>query len=531
VKRLMVTSFLSLNLLMLEPCVSLFATENPCATCHPKEVAGYSHSAMSRSLRRPGKEAEGDFEHSLSGTRFTIYSNSKGLFQRMEREGDVSDYEVAYVVGSGKHASGYLVRIGDHLFQSPLCYYTRLNRYDMAPGYEENRAPDFIRAVSEECLLCHSGKPLPIKGTLNEYQSPEFAQEAISCQRCHGDTKRHLKAPLPGSIVNPAKLAPAARNSVCEQCHLKGIARTLNPGMSFEDFHPGKPLEEVYTTYVAAQPPDAPRESLKVISHVEQLALSLCARQSGGRLWCGTCHNPHDTSNKSAEYYAARCQSCHRGKLAPAATHPGGADRNCVGCHMAKRNAKDGGHTVFTDHRISRRPAPEQGEATSGNNDLVAWREPSPKLRQRNLALAYLSAGFESYSASQIVRGYQMIRGVEQEFPSDPPVLIALGKALLNAKQPVEAARVFERVLALGPDSAVTEANAGEAWLDAGQAEKGVAHLERAVELDPLFLPAAEMLMRSYQQNGDADKLEALSDRVRQALGNSAPHDVRPPEH
>ena len=174
------------------------------------------------------------------------------------------------MVGSGSHASGYFVRIGDHLFQSPLCFYPRLERYDMAPGYEENRAPDFIRTVTVECLLCHSGKPLPIKGTLNEYQSPEFAQEAISCERCHGDTKRHLKAPLPGSIVNPARLAPAARNSVCEQCHLKGIARTLNPGKSFDDFHPGEPLEEVYTTYVAAQPPEAPRESLKVVSHVER---------------------------------------------------------------------------------------------------------------------------------------------------------------------------------------------------------------------------------------------------------------------
>jgi len=66
----------------------------------------------------------------------------------MERDGQVSEYRVDYVVGSGKHASGYFVRIGDHLFQSPICYYPRLKRYDMAPGYEENRTPDFVRVVT-----------------------------------------------------------------------------------------------------------------------------------------------------------------------------------------------------------------------------------------------------------------------------------------------------------------------------------------------------------------------------------------------
>ena len=96
----------------------------------------------------------------------------------MERDGSISAYRVAYVIGSGNHASGYMVRIGDHLFQSPLCYYPRLKRYDMAPGYEEYRAPDFIRAVTEGCLDCHSGKPRHIDGTLNEYGNPAFAEEA-----------------------------------------------------------------------------------------------------------------------------------------------------------------------------------------------------------------------------------------------------------------------------------------------------------------------------------------------------------------
>jgi len=109
---------------------------------------------------------------------------------------------------------------------------------------------------------------------------------------------------MSGSIVNPAKLSPARRDSVCEQCHLAGAARVLNPGKSFTDFHPGELLENVFTTYVAALPArDA--EALKVVSHAEQLARSRCARESQGRMWCGTCHDPHVQPADAAAYSAA----------------------------------------------------------------------------------------------------------------------------------------------------------------------------------------------------------------------------------
>jgi hypothetical protein len=503
---------------------------HPCASCHPKEVEGYYRSAMAHSLRRPSKEPEGSFEHSLSGTKFTIYSSGTGLWQRMERDGDVSDYRVDYVIGSGNHASGYLVRVGDHLFQSPICYYTRPGRYDMAPGYEENRAPDFIRAVNEGCLFCHSGKALPIANTLNQYPSPAFAQESISCDRCHGNPARHLKMPLPGTIVNPATLAPAARDSICEQCHLKGVARVPSPGKKLQDFRPGEPLEEVFAIYTVKPPSDSPREALKVISHVEQLALSTCSRQSKGQLWCGTCHNPHDTSKQPPSYYRARCLSCHTGARSLAKSHPGGSNGDCVSCHMPKRNAKDGGHTVFTDHRVSRHPEPEPENEMTPHGDLVAWRDPPPKLRDRDLALAYASSGLENGLASEIVRGYHMLIEAEKVFPDDAAVLTALGQALLAMRQPLEAARRFERVLELGPDSAVGESDAGRAWMRAGNMDKAASHLERAISLDPLLLPAAEALMQIYQAQGDQDKATALSDHVREALGISAPRESRSQE-
>lgn len=268
--------------------VPLGLAAHPCESCHPREVAGYRHSSMERSLRRPGNEPAGAFTAADSRTRFTIHSDGKGTWQKILRAGHVSEYRVAYVIGSGSHAEGYLIQIGDHLFQSPICYYTNRRAYDLAPGYENIPEPDFTRPVNEECLLCHSGRPLPVPGTVNRYSPPVFVEEAISCARCHGPVEEHLRRPVPGSIVNPAKLPPAVRDSICEQCHLAGVTRVLNPGKTFTDFRPGRQLEEVFTVYVRAG-----ARAFKVISHEEQLALSACARNSAGKLWCGTCHDPH----------------------------------------------------------------------------------------------------------------------------------------------------------------------------------------------------------------------------------------------
>ena len=483
---------------------------HPCESCHPKEVAAYSQSAMAVSLRRPAKEADGAFTVS-SGTRFTIHTGAGGLLQRMESDGQTSEYRAAYVIGSGRHASGYLIQVGAHLFQSPVCYYTKRRAYDLAPGYERITAPDFTRPVGEQCLLCHSGRPLHVAGTPNRYAPPVFAAEGISCDRCHGPVEAHLGQPVPGSIVNPAKLTPAARDSVCEQCHLAGVARVLNPGKAFEDFRPRQALEETFTIFTAGG-----GRGFRVISHAEQLAQSMCARASGGKLWCGTCHDPHPAARPSAAIYNSRCQTCHAAALPE--SHP--AAKDCVSCHMTKKNARDGGHTAFTDHRIVRRPAAELPD--SPRDELVPWRSPDPALQMRNLALAYVEAGVSSRSPAQIVRGYRMLTEVEKTSPNDVAVLRAIGRSLLLGKQPSEALRAFQRVLALTPGNATSEEDVGVACLEASQADKAVLHLERAIASDPLLLTAATALEQAYRHEGRQDRAEALANRIRREMSGQS---------
>ena len=485
-----------------------------CMFCHPAEVEGYARSAMAHSLRRAGQEPEGTV--TAHGSKITMHSSATGYWQTRENAGDKSEYRVDYVIGSGIHASGYLVDIGGHLFQSPVAFYTSRQSYDLAPGYENRPDPDFSRPVSEGCVLCHSGTALHIPGTLNQYRSPVFPAEAITCERCHGPAAKHLADPRAGTIINPAKLEPAARDSICEQCHLLGAARVLNPGKEFSDFIPGQRLEDTFTTYHNVIPAGSSAGALKVISHVEQLALSACARNSGGRLWCGTCHDPHDKPLQALQYYRARCLTCHTASFP--ASHPA-KDSDCLGCHMPRRNAQDGGHTAFTDHRIQRRPAAQPD--LPPDTGIAAWREPSPELRKRNLGIAYIDAGMQRHSSPFIVQGYRTLTEVQRQFTKDSDFFEWIGEALLLAEKTSQAKLALERALQLDPNSALNEANAASPYVQAGDVDRAIAHLQRAVALDPLYLPAASTLIGLYKKEGKTREAAELSDKIKLALAET----------
>ena len=487
------------------------ADASRCQFCHAAEVEGYARSAMAHSLRRAGREPDGTVD--ARDTKITMHSTPTGYWQRLQSGSDVSEYRVDYVVGSGNHASGYLVDLGGHLFQSPVAYYRSRHAYDLAPGYEDLPHPDFTRPVREGCVFCHAGTALPVSGTMNRYRSPIFPAEAITCERCHGPAEKHLKDPRAGTIVNPAKLEPGARDSICEQCHLFGSARVLNPGTKFSDFLPGQRLEDTFTIYHNLLPVGTPAGTFKVISHAEQLALSVCARNSNGRLWCGTCHDPHDKPLQPVQFYRSRCLSCHTGNFP--ASHPD-KESNCLTCHMPRRDAKDGGHTAFTDHRIQRRPEAET--KTPPDTEIAAWREPSLDLQKRNLGIADIDIGMQRHSPALIGRGYRALTEVQHQFSADSDFFTWIGEALLLAKQNSEATIAFERALQLDPDSALAEANAASPYEQAGDIGGAIAHLERAVALDPLYLPAASPLVELYEQQGKVAEAQALSAKIQAAM-------------
>lgn len=486
--------------------VSEPAQENACTDCHKDEVNGFARSKMAQSMRLPNREPDGIVRTAEATIR--VYSNQDGTWQALESHGRTETYRVEYVIGSGTHAAGYIVSLANHLFQSPIAYYRRRTSYGLAPGYETERDPDFTRPVKPGCLFCHAGSFTPVPGTINQYAAQPFSHLAISCDRCHGPVADHLANPSSSNIVNPVSLDAASRDSVCEQCHLKGVARVPNPGKQFTGFVVGQPLEQTFTTYrysmrAGKQPP------FKVISHSEQLALSRCKRSSGSGMWCGSCHDPHNEPISIVPYYRSKCLNCHA-RTHFAKSHPPKAS-NCIGCHMPKKEANDGGHTVFTDHRIQR--TPDQGPVDEPLG-IVPWRDPPPALAKRNLGIAQIEAGSETKSWPQIVSGYRTLTDVQHQFPDDCEMYQSIGNALFIGQQFSEAEIAFEIAQRCDPKSSSTEASLGSAYAVSGKKGPAEFHLERALDLDPMNLSAAEQLIALYEKDGEMTKADALRSRI-----------------
>ena len=429
----------------------LAAADDACRDCHAAQTSAFRASPMGRSFGPVPAAGSAQFEHALSGSKAAV----RGREHALTRGGITAQQAVQYQIGSGSHARGFLLRLGLDLFQSPLAEYPRDRRWDLAPGYESMTHPDFNRAVKAECLLCHTNG------------SSAAEPKAIGCERCHGAVAEHLRKPGNSNIVNPARLPAAERDAVCEQCHLAGEARIPNPDRGFASYQPGQRLEDHFSVYVF----DRPRADLRVISHVEQLARSRCAP----KLACGNCHAPHGEPIQVNTF----CQRCHAG--ARAAGHPAGAD--CTSCHMPKRRTSDGAHTAFTDHRIARRP---DVSASRQAAQLKAWREPgTPALRQRNQGLALIAVGERDRSSAQIQEGYRQLRAVFPAYERDAAVLSGLGMVLFLKDQHKDAVKLLEAATRERPGDAATYEKLAAVYRAAGEKDRAVAALERAIALEP----------------------------------------------
>jgi hypothetical protein len=500
--------------------------DNQCRQCHSYEVDGFARSKMARSMRLADQEPSGLVR--AQATTITMFSNKEGSWQRRESDNTASTYHVDYVIGSGTHASGYLISLANHLFQSPVAYYASRSSYDLAPGFEGRPNPDFTRPIDDGCLFCHAGSVNAVTGTDNMYDKTPFSHLAITCSRCHGPTAKHLIDPKASNIVNPLRLETASRDSICEQCHLLGVVRVLNPQKRFKDFQAGQRLEDTFTIYQNATPKGT-EASLRVISHAEQLALSQCAIKSAGGLWCGTCHDPHNEPADAVPYYRQKCMRCH-GTTSFAAGHPGPTS-DCIGCHMPKRAATDGGHSAFTDHWIQRRPQSGAGDVIAGTNpsasseedaghSIAPWREPPLNLVARNQGIALIEVGLARNSADQVANGYRTLAGVQAQFSQDSETYNAMAKALYAERNYDQAAQLLQIAVRFDPQSSPKESSLGQAYAALGKQELAVLHLEKAMQLDPLNLSAGLVLIKLYDANGQAAKAGVLAGKIAALFNN-----------
>ena len=186
---------------------------------------------------------------------------------------------------------------------------------------------------------------------------------------------------------------------------------------------------------------------------------------------------------------------CHAANLpAQIAAHRHPASNDCVSCHMPKRRTEDVVHAVMTDHLIQRHAPPA--------SELLAERQEIPEdaaHAYRGEVKRYLldqetpKPGDDLYNAlAQVIDSSNLEAGTPRleellraQRPDQPNFFIELGDAQRHTGNLSGAIEAYRRAIALDPLSSRGQRRLGATLGIAGQAEEGLAVLQKAIDHEP----------------------------------------------
>jgi Tetratricopeptide repeat len=412
--------------------------------------------------------------------------------------------EIEWIIGAGENGLGGLVRNGEYLFQAPLSFYSKAQRWELSPGYELGNS-GFNRPILPGCIACHSGRPNTSAEGNGHFASPPFSELAIGCENCHGPGLAHvLGAQMAqntyeghdSSIVNPALLTPALANNICISCHQTGDVRVLKPGKGFQSFRPGAALDETMSILLVPPKRESPPQQ-DLLEHYYSMTLSKCYRGSGERLTCISCHDPHvePSEEEAPAYFRKKCLACHNEKscsLPLQVREQQQPPDGCAGCHMKKRDVREISHSSITNRRILARPDepfPEIAfQQTSAALPDLIHLNPAPG--QKNVppaALTLLQAYGEliEQHPEYLSRYFAVLQQLERTDPRNPLVQAALGNRELHAGHYPEAINHLQSALTAGVQKTIVYTDLAEALVKLNRTSEAVSALQSAKELDP----------------------------------------------
>ena len=194
---------------------------------------------------------------------------------------------------------------------------------------------------------------------------------------------------------------------------------------------------------------------------------------------------------------------------------------------MPRNSPSDVDHVVFTDHSIRRRARPPSG-APRTDADLVPFGGGAASTR--DLGLAYAMVGSGRRNTTYLERAFRLLRETVArgrgdaltlaylaEFyrdrkddahalplyeaawridPTQSAVAAALGAYQMQRGNLEEAIRFWNQTLVISPSMVLVRANLATALLRTGNAEQAQAELRKALEFQPSFQAAKELLNR-----------------------------------
>jgi tetratricopeptide (TPR) repeat protein len=544
-----------------------YVSSDVCGLCHQDLFLSYQEVGMARSFYRPATAAaQGrvieDFAaqpyfHEPSRRYYRIEPGEDGalLFRRWQLDAEgrpIHELEIPvdWILGSGNHSRVYLYRseMGE-LRQLPLAWYSQEGgHWAMAPGYDRPDHEGVTRRVRRECMFCHNGYPdVPAGSDAWEapHTYPEELPEGTGCQRCHGPGAEHVRRALSrgrskdstpeavrAAIVNPGRLDPALRNSVCYECHMQpsvAIPGVRRFGRGDYSFRPGELLDDYRVQLDPVEEGREPGGRFEINHHPHRLEQSPCFQASGGALSCLTCHDPHRKvpAEERAAHYRAACLGCHEDLDHPELSGPVAvAASDCTTCHMPLRRTEDVVHVLMTDHRITRKPPPaeellapreEKDPVIVGLELLRPERAPKGAEGEVYRAVAALRAG-QGASALEHLKANLPRSGI-----ADTEPWLELGQKQLSLGQLGDAEATFRSVLVLDPGSLLAREWLAVALHGTDREEEAIALLRGVLEEEPdrpePRYNLALFLLAKGGAEADAEAIEEAADHLRRVTG------------
>jgi tetratricopeptide (TPR) repeat protein len=163
---------------------------------------------------------------------------------------------------------------------------------------------------------------------------------------------------------------------------------------------------------------------------------------------------------------------------------------------------------------LAMKGANEQAEEEFGRAIRLAPDDPSGYVA---LAMVWMQRG-ETPKAVDLLRTHSR-RAAERGKPQ-PALLYALGIALLRSGAApddaggAEALQAFRSAVAVDPSFPQAQAELGKLLLKRGEVDDAIAHLEKAVSLEPETAAPAYVLAQAYRRAGQTDRARDLLARV-----------------
>ncbi len=323
-----------------------------CAECHPgacEHIAAAPHGTTLHSGNEPWireRFAGKSFQLSAEGATVSFWEREGALW--MGSASAPEALRVDWMFGSGRHAQTPVSLLvnpdgATELIEGSVSWYSA-GGLGLSPGAETTDARGMRclgihqdHRTALECFGCHVTQ-LPVeRGRIRT----DAMVRGVTCARCHPGGEEHLRAMQqgdPDSMERWSTLTPLESINRCGECHRR--ADQLTPAEL-------QPERTVLVRFASVG-----------------LAMSRCFQEQGAdetpdparRLDCLTCHDPHQSAEKSAAFYTAKCLHCHETAESQAGickAVPTG--ENCLSCHMPGVSVAD--KLVLTDHWIRVRKA------------------------------------------------------------------------------------------------------------------------------------------------------------------------------